>query len=431
MSIIVSRRSPLERPPLSRYGRCLTRFARSHFGGLFRDVFALMLRGFMQFFERRRVPGVCVLVSATMMTAGCASLPTSGPTAHEIVRGAEPSRNTIGMQIVDVNSEVLAGINSRAAETDARQQTFATLTKAGRNDFVGPGDQLDISLFEVGASLFGASPRTTGTGYDPSAQAQHFPIVVVDRYGTIRLPYTGALQVAGKTPDEISGMIESAYRGKSQNPQVLVVVRGNLSETVYVTGDVRKPGRVELTLRDERLLDAIANAGGAVAQTPDMAVRVTRDGRQIEQRLDRVRAGGPDDIVLVAGDRVELIRKPQTFVILGAANRVSQVSFDQTSLTLAEAIGRAGGPNDAAANPKAVFLFRYETPTDSTKPAVPVIYRLNMLDPTTYFLAQQFSMRDKDVLYVSNAAINRTAKFISIVNQLFSPFVAARAVSGN
>jgi polysaccharide export outer membrane protein len=38
-------------------------------------------------------------------------------------------------------------------------------------------------------------------------------------------------------------------------------------------------------------------------------------------------------------------------------------------------------------------------------------------------------MRDKDVLYVSNASINRTAKFVSIINQLFSPFVAARTVA--
>jgi len=385
----------------------------------------------MNYSGRRRVSLSCLMLGGTLLMSGCASLPASGPTEHEVVRGTDPTRNTIGMRIVDVDSAVLAQVTSHAAEVDARLKTFSSLAKSGRNDGVGPGDQLDISLFEVGAALFGAAPRTTTTGFDPSAQAQRFPMIVVDRYGAIRLPYTGTLQVAGKTPDEISGMIEQAYRGKSQNPQVLVAVHSNLSETAYVTGDVRKPGRVELTLQDERLLDAVANAGGAVAQTQDMAVRVTRDSQQIEQRLDRVRAGSPDDIVLVAGDRIELIRKPQTFVVLGAANRVTQVSFDQTDLMLAEAIGRAGGPNDAGANAKAVFLFRYDSSADPQKPETPVIYRLNMLDPTTYFLAQRFPMRDKDVLYVANAGINRTAKFVSIINQLFSPFVAARTLTGN
>ena len=125
--------------------------------------------------------------------------------------------------------------------------------------------------------------------------------------------------------------------------------------------------------------------------------------------------------------------------MLGAANKPSQVSFDQSNLTLAEAVGRAGGPNDASANPRAVFLFRYDpVPSTAAAPGTPpmpqqrpTIYRLNLLEPSSYFLAQRFAMRDKDVLYVSNAGINRTAKFVSIINQLFSPFVAARAVTGN
>jgi len=379
-------------------------------------------------------------ISSAALLAGCASLPASGPTAREVLRGTEADRNAIGMTVVDINSTVLAQVTATDAGAQAGAATLAALTRAGRNDTVGPGDQLDIAVFEVGASLFGGA-RTTADGYDPSAQAQRFPVVVVDRDGNIRLPYAGTIQVAGRTPGEIAQLIERGYRGKSQSPQVVVAVKNNLSGTVYVTGDVRRPGRVELSLQSERLLDAIGIAGGTVAQTQDMVVRVTRDGRQVEQRLDRVRAASADDLVLVPGDRVELLRQPQTYVMLGAANKPSQVSFDQSNLTLAEAVGRAGGPNDASANPRAVFLFRYD-PVPSTGTAAtpgtpplpqqrPTIYRLNLLEPSSYFLAQRFAMRDKDVLYVSNAGINRTAKFVSIINQLFSPFVAARAVTGN
>lgn len=379
-------------------------------------------------------------LSGAMLLAGCASLPSSGPTAGEILRKAAPDRNTIGMRVVDVDGGILAQVAALDAGVQFGAPTLASLTRAGRNDTVGPGDQLDIAVFEVGASLFGGA-RGTADGYDPSAQAQRFPTVTVDRNGAIRLPYAGTLEVAGRTPGDIAAMIEQGYRGKSQSPQVVVSVRNNLSDTVYVTGDVRRPGRIELSLQGERLLDAIGAAGGTVAQTQDMVVRVTRDGRRVEQRLDRVRAASPDDLVLVPGDRIELIRQPQTYVVLGAANRPSQVSFDQSNLTLAEAVARAGGPNDAAANPRAVFLFRYD-PAPATDPATtgaapastgeqPTIYRLNLMEPSSYFLAQRFAMRDKDVLYVSNAAINRTAKFVSIINQLFSPFVAVRTVTGN
>lgn len=379
----------------------------------------------------------------SLVLAGCASLPASGPTAKEVVRSTRSDQNAIGMHIVDVDAGVVAQVNAVEAGAQAGVATLATLTRGGRNDVVGPGDQLDIAVFEVGASLFGTA-RASADGYDSSAQAQRFPIVVVDANGAIRLPYAGTLHVAGRTPSEIARMIEGSYRGKSQNPQVVVSVHGNFSDTVYVTGDVRRPGRIELTLQNERLLDAIGTAGGTVAQTQDMVVRVTRDGRQVEQRLDRVRAASPDDLVLVPGDRIELLRQPQTYVVLGAANRPAQVSFDQSNLTLAEAVARAGGPNDAGADARSVFLFRYDpapvTAATATAGAAggspagaatqqPTIYRLNLLQPASYFLAQRFAMRDKDVLYVSNAGINRTAKFVNIINQLFSPFVAVRTVS--
>ncbi len=384
--------------------------------------------------ESFRQPARGVAIAAALLLAGCASLPSSGPTAHEITRAAAPDRNTIGMRIVPVNAEVLAQVLTGQEVEAASLPALAAVARPGRNDVVGPGDQLDISVFEVGVSLFGGA-RASSDGFDPSAQGQRFPAVTVDRAGTIRLPYAGALQVAGKTPGEIAAMIERAYRGKSQTPQVVVAFRTNLSDTVFVSGDVRKPGRLELSLQNERLLDAIATAGGAVAPTPDVVVRFTRDGLQIEERLDRVRAGSPDDLVLVPGDRIELIRRSRSYIVLGAANRPSQVQFEQSDLTLAEAVARAGGLNDGAANPRAVFLFRYDPPAPQAAGAPapvqqPTIYQLNLLEPASFFLAQRFPMRDKDVLYVSNAGINRTGKFIGLINQLFSPFVAARTVTG-
>ncbi|RYD20314.1 MAG: polysaccharide export protein, partial [Lysobacteraceae bacterium] len=371
--------------------------------------------------EYRRLAQLATVASGAMLMAGCASLPASGPTASELLRGTKPDQNTIGMQVVDIDSSLITRISEADAYKQAGSLTLAFLARDGRADVVGPGDQLDVSVFEVGAALFGGS-RMNGDAFDPSAQAQRFPVIVVDRSGSIRLPYAGTIEVAGHTPEEIGELIEQRYRGKSQSPQVVVAIKSNLSNTVYVTGDVRRPGRVELSLQGERLLDAIGIAGGTVAQTQDMVVRVTRDGRQIEQRLDNVRAASPEDLVLVPGDRIELLRKPQTYVVLGAANRPAQVSFDQSNLTLAEAVGRAGGPNDTAANPRAVFLFRYASDAaagnvnaaavaGSSQPK-PTIYRLNLLEPSSYFLAQQFAMRDKDVLYVSNAGINRTAKFV-------------------
>ena len=128
------------------------------------------------------------------------------------------------------------------------------------------------------------------------------------------------------------------------------------------------------------------------------------------------------------GDRIELVRRPRTYTIFGAVSKIAQVSFDTSEVSVAEALARSGGPNDAQADPSAIFLFRYSLQSGSGIEQ-PIIYRLNLLKPESYFIAQRMLMRDKDVIYIANAAANQPSKLIGVINQLFSPFVTARAIS--
>lgn len=365
-------------------------------------------------------------LSGLALLAGCAALPSSGPTAGEIKRGTR-DQNELGFKIVDIDPAVVNDIVARDAAADAAQPTLSSLAQEGRNDVVGPGDILGIGIFEVGVSLFGSSAAGGGVT-DPSARPQTFPEVVVDREGTISLPYVGRLQVAGHTTSEIQSMIVRGLRGKSQSPQALVTIKQNLSSTVYVAGDVHQPGRYNLSLQQERLLDAIALAGGATNSAEDTVVRFNRGTHFLEERLGRIRAGAADDLVLNPGDRIELLKRPRSFISLGATGKVEQIDFAVGDLSLAEAVARAGGPTDAVADPSAVFLFRYD-PAAPGSHEQPVIYRLNMMQPASYFLSQRFAIRDKDVIYIANAAANRPAKMVNIINQLFSPFVTARALT--
>lgn len=365
---------------------------------------------------------------ALLLLGGCATLPASGPTAAQIQRGAQSGQNTLGFRLVNIDGDVLKRVTEGDAATDAQQPTLAMLAESGRNDVVGPGDVLVVSIYEVGVALFGTG-RSAGEGFDPAARGENFPIVVVDADGTIKLPYIGQMAVAGRTPAEIQTMIEQGLQGKSQNPQAMVAVKQSLSSTVYVGGDVRRPGRLDLSLQRERLLDAIAAAGGAANSSEDTVVRFTRGTRMAEERLGRIRSGAADDLVLIPGDRIELIKRPRTFIVLGATSKVSQVSFETGDLSLAEAVARVGGPSDSSADPSAVFLFRYDPAGPAGMADVPTVYRLDMMKPASYFLSQRFAIRDKDVIYIANAAANQPAKLVGIINQLFSPFITARAIT--
>jgi polysaccharide export outer membrane protein len=144
--------------------------------------------------------------------------------------------------------------------------------------------------------------------------------------------------------------------------------------------------------------------------------RVVRDpGQNIYLR--------PNDLVYVYSD-------PQVFTVFGATGRNATVPFSTDRLTLAEALGNAGGINDLRADAHGVFIFRYEDaelysvvrgmgPAVQGEPAattagVPVVYKLDMKDPRAFFAAQVFLMRDNDVLYVSNAASVEVQKLLSI-----------------
>jgi len=130
---------------------------------------------------------------------------------------------------------------------------------------------------------------------------------------------------------------------------------------------------------------------------------------------------------------------------------VAQIQFDAATVSLAEAVARVGGLDDARANPEAVFLFRFERPVNAqtlgivpagSVPAVsspvipgtvaqgvPVIYQVNMRNPQTFFAMQQFPMQDKDLIYIANAPTVQIYKFLQLIYTFTTPAITARAVT--
>lgn len=376
--------------------------------------------------RRPRGRAILAVLAGALALASCSTLPSSGPTAGEI-NDALKKENQIGFTIVDIDPEATA----KLASLPPADGGLSNLAKPGRIDTLGPGDVLTINIFEVGVTLFtgAAGNPAQGGAFNPSARATPLDDVLVDSSGTIVLPYVGKLNVTGKTPGELARMIERGLRGLSQRPQVQVTVKANAHNNYYVLGDVRAPGKFPLTLPEERLLDALARAGGATVQPDDAVLRLTRDGVSAETRLSAIDAAGPQNIALLPGDRIQLFTRPRTFLAFGSTLKVSQVSFSANELSLAEALARIAGPNENSANPAAVYLFRYDQTAMNVPGGQPVIYRLNMLKAQSYFLSQRVGMRDKDVIYIASAASNQPGKLAQILGQLFSPILAASTLT--
>ena len=362
--------------------------------------------------RRRLAPAMLAL--ALLALSGCATLPTAAPTSRQLIGGLKPGDAEV--------IEIVPGTLSGKAALQAPLLPWVIEDGQGANDRFVAGDGLTVTAYEIGYPLFGSIAGSEATSDGPNATTRGFPVIIVPENGMIEFPYAGKIQVAGLSPDEVSRQLEALLRSKSRFIQILVTAQPGPGRAVLLSGDVARPGRVALSPARERLLDAVALAGGPTARRADTIVRLTRGSAAGELRLDEISADERQNVVLAPGDRVELARNTRTLTVLGAAQKVTEVPFDSVSLMLSEALARAGGPLDDKADARGVFIFRYENRLRGGEPVLqPVIYRLNLLDPASYFAAQRFQMRAKDVMLIANAQSNQISKFVQMINQLATP----------
>ena len=358
------------------------------------------------------------LLSATVLLGACSTLPSSGPTGSQ-VRKASVADAQLGIRIVEVDSTAQMPAPQRERELDLID------LPPPPTDMVGPGDLLGISIYEAGVTLFGSasspSAAAAPNGFDAGVKAQTLPQIRVDDNGDIRIPYAGKIHVLGRTVAEIEQQIRKALKGYSQDPQIVVTRAEVISNAIIVGGEVSRAGRLVLQTNRESLSDVIALSGGYKGNANDLLLRVTRLGASSQMRLSRLLADPRLDFRTYPGDRLTLIADPQSFSVLGAAGRMDQIAFTGAALTLAEAVAKSGGPNASTGDPAAIFVFRYVE--DEAGVRVPVVYHINMMKTGSYFLAQNFVMQDKDVLYFGNASANQPSKLIQLVSQLFTPIL--------
>jgi polysaccharide export outer membrane protein len=262
-----------------------------------------------------------------------------------------------------------------------------------------------------------------------------FPEQMVGQKGTINIPFAGQVQVAGRNAQQVEADIAQRLATKANQPQVLLRVTQNNTSTVTVIGDVTNSHRMPLTARGERLLDAFAAAGGmrqatgGTGQTINqnvnrMALQITR-GDQIQALpLVTIIQDPQQNILLRPGDVVTALFQSMSFTVLGAAGTNAEISFEAQGISLAQALARANGLQDTRADASGIYIFRLEDgnalpwktpPARTPEGKVPVVYRVNLKDPATFFVAQTFPIENRDVLYAANASGADLQKFLNLV----------------
>jgi len=368
-------------------------------------------------------------VSGAVLLSSCSSIPTSGPSRSQI-EGAAASANPGGIQIVDVTDDI-----ARTLFAERHIGDFSA-TLGNRTTFqqeLGVGDTIEVSIWEAPpATLFGAG-QLDAKGGSTNARVTVLPDQTIDGNGTIDVPFAGRLKAVGRTTSQLQQDIAARLKGIAHDPQVLVKLSLNATSYVTIVGDVATSNRMPLSARGERLLDALAFAGGVKQPVDKITLQVTRGTTVASLPLESVIRDPRQNVPLRAGDVVTALFQPYSFTALGATGKNEEINFEAQGITLAQALARSGGLLDSRSDAQGVFIFRLEDAKALTWPVspvrttadgkVPVVYRINLRDPNSFFVAQSFWMDNKDLLYVSNAPIAELQKFLNVVFSVAYPVV--------
>lgn len=270
-----------------------------------------------------------------------------------------------------------ASVTSQAGKTEQENQVPTVEAIPGRY-FIGPGDQLQVTVF----------------GY-----AEYTGTQVVLSDGTISLPLIGSVKATNKTPTELAQVLTTALNQYLVNPVVTVSITNIRPITVNVAGEVQHPGPVQLrsvtavantasvtnagllSLQAPTIVAALLEAGGVGRDADIRRVVVKRsspggDSAPITLNLwnSLVSENAAPNLILQDGDSVfvpklaagetldrRLIAKsnlaPKTIRVrvVGEVKKPGELEVPPTS-SISGAIAIAGGPTDKANLKKVAFV---------------------------------------------------------------------------
>jgi polysaccharide export outer membrane protein len=341
--------------------------------------------------------------------AACQVLPGDGPWLND---ASSRSTEALPFDVIDLTPTTVVAY--RPPAVIERPSSTGSLS-FGSPVSVAPGDVLKVRVFEPYEGNIFPTIQKPGADFGPQR---------VSTDGTIEVPFAGVVHVAGLDLPQIERRIANQLSNRAQEPQVIVEFVADRTHTVLVAGDVRNPGRVSVLEGTRTVVEAINRAGGLSgggqggALASQFQVTLRRHGQVIltAQYSDILNGG---DVGVQRGDEIVVRPNSKVYTVLGAVLKAGNVEMTKPDLNLLEALGQVGGLSDERANKTGVFVFRmgdiFASPTARAR-----VFRLDLNQPVSIFVAQQFGMHPKDVVYVTNAPLYEYNKVLTAIYRTFS-----------
>jgi len=369
---------------------------------------------------RPRAPGAFRSASAKSLAfafiaaaslAGCTGqhMSTRGSSDGSMVEGSDVSMVQITPELVATNRSAI------------KAQLPAELMSYRPDSYrISPGDTILVTVWD--------HPELTTPAGTQQQALTNGRLVHPD--GTFFYPYVGTLKVSGMKIEELRSVVTSKLAHYLQSPQVDVSVAG-YGGRVMLQGAFVNTSPQDVTTVPMTLSQAIGTGVINVAQADLSGFVLTRDGKSFPLDLDALNRDGSvaADIYLKPGDRLYMpFNDRKEVYVLGEVLRPQALTFKTTDMTLTQALGRAGGLNQVSAKGEAVYVIRGIEEKEQ-KPAT--VYHLNAKSPAAFALADRFSVKPGDVVFVGPAGVTRWNRFLSQLLPLSGIISNASRVQNN
>lgn len=197
------------------------------------------------------------------------------------------------MRRVKVFAVLIAGLLGVGVATAQNKAPVAAPEADPPTYRIGPGDVLQVNVWK-----------------EPEASEE---AVIVRSDGRISLPLVGEVLATGRATGELERDLTERFTTYFRDPRVLVTIKEVHSQRVYVIGQVRKEGAIQL-VSPLRVLQALAEAGGITDYAKRKNIYVLRviNGRQqnLPFNYDAVIRGEKVDqnVLLLSGDTIVVPR---------------------------------------------------------------------------------------------------------------------------
>ncbi len=271
---------------------------------------------------------------------------------------------------------------------------------------IGPGDRIHIEIWD--------RPELTG---------EH----LVGPYGDISLPLIGEFHIGGKTRNDATKAIVTAYDKFYDDPVVTVKMLEYMNNKVYVLGRVSNPGIIHLA-GSATLLEALSMAGGLPTQAESAFLSkcyiirgkeqiIWIDLRQLLGKANlKLNVGLANNDIIYIPDSIDA-----SVFVMGEVRNPGSYPIRNPGMSFLDAINQAGGPTEDA-NINRIRLVRDMRERDGS-----MIIDLDRII-SRGDLSHNRIMKDNDIIYVPRKGIASFNYYLRQIDPFLRTFITGNIV---